>query len=78
MIEMSVGKVPNPGPERRKVGRRWHLCTEEERRAADLAAVRHPAVVELATRCIADFDDERADAAEVVALLKIAIQKNMG
>jgi hypothetical protein len=70
MVEMSVGKVPNPGPERRREGRGWHVCTEEERRATDLAAVRHPFVVELARRCIVDFDEERADAAEIVQYLQ--------
>jgi cell fate regulator YaaT (PSP1 superfamily) len=70
MIEMSAGKSPRPGPDRRRVGGRWHLCTEEERREADLAAVQHPIVAELARLCIVDFDDERADAAEIVRRLQ--------
>ena len=69
MMEMSVGKGPRPGPEKRREGRRWHIFTEIERRAADLAAVKHPIVADLARRCIADYDDERVDAAEMVAAL---------
>ena len=73
MMEMSVGKVPRPGPERRRQGRGWQICTEEERRAADLAAVRHPIIAELVRRCIVDYDDERAPAAEIVANLERAL-----
>lgn len=66
---MSVGKLPRPGPEKRREGRGWHIFTEMERRAMDLAAVKHPIVADLASRCIADYDDERVDAAEMVEAL---------
>ena len=70
MIEMSVGRTPRPGPTRRRQGRGWHHFTEEERRAVDLDAVRHPAVKELARRCILDFDGDRAGAADIAAAVK--------
>ena len=72
MVEMSTGTGPNPGPEMRKEGRRRVGVPEEERRAADLAAVRHPVIAELARRCIVDDDGERADAAEIVERLAAA------
>ena len=67
LIETNTGQIPNPGPAKRKEGRRRVDIPEEERRAADLAAVRHPEVRELASRCIVDYDEERADAAEMLA-----------
>jgi serine/threonine protein kinase len=66
LIETNTGQLPNPGPTKRKEGRRRVDIPEKERRAADLAAVRHPEVWELASRCIVDFDGERADAAEML------------
>jgi serine/threonine protein kinase len=67
LIETNTGQIPKPGPAKRKEGRRRVDIPEEERRAADLAAVRHPEVRELADRCIVDFDQDRADAAEMMA-----------
>eukprot|EP01043_Picozoa_sp_COSAG02_P026519 COSAG02_NODE_1531_length_12086_cov_22.388588_6_plen_81_part_00 len=69
MIEMNVGKVPRPGPARRREGRGWHYFTEEERRVGDLDAMRNPAVEALARRCIVDYDGDRPGAAEIAAAL---------
>lgn len=69
MIEMNVGRAPRPGPSLRREGRGWHHFTEEERRAGDLDAMRHPAVEVLARRCILDFDGDRPGAAEIAAEL---------
>ena len=73
---MGVGEVPNPGPQRGWEGRGWHHFREEERRAADLAAVRHPIVADLARRCLVDYDeyDERAAAAEIATELGRFVQ----
>jgi hypothetical protein len=43
------------------------VIEEEERRADDMAAVRHPDILRLAARCIVDDDRARADAAEMAA-----------
>ena len=40
MVELSSGAPPRPGPELRREGRIRVSVPEEERRAADLAAVR--------------------------------------
>ena len=69
MIEMNVGRIPRPGPERRREGRGWHHFTEEERRAGDLDAVRHPPLKVLARRCIIDYDGDRPAAVEIAAEL---------
>jgi hypothetical protein len=74
MIETNTGQHPKPGPAKRKEGRRRVDIPEEERRAADLASVRHPEVHELVCRCIVDFDEERADAAEMMARCSALIQ----
>ena len=72
LIEVASGRQPNPGPEMR----RRRAVPEEERRAADLAAVRSPEIVELARRCVVDDQDARADATEMVgrcrALVRVA------
>lgn len=65
LIETNTGQTPNPGPAKRKEGRRRVDIPEEERRAADLAAVRHPKVLKLANRCIVNHEPERADAEEM-------------
>ena len=68
--EMSAGQPPNPGPEvRRERGRRV-LVDEVERRADDLAAMRHPRLRALAKMCLADDPDERPTAAELHATVE--------
>ena len=59
MVEMDTGRLPSPGPEHRREGRRRVVVEEEERRAGDIAAVRHPEVRQLAVRCIVDDDRAR-------------------
>jgi hypothetical protein len=48
-----------------KQGRKRIVVDEEDRRAADIAAVRHPQIEVIAKRCIVDDDEDRADAAEM-------------
>lgn len=67
VCEVSTGRRPQPGPPWRQQGRERVAVPEEERRAADLAAVRHETVAALAARCIVDHQDARASAAEMVA-----------
>ena len=66
--EIGSGRCPAPGPEFVREGRRRVTVIEEERRAADIAAVTNAelrtAVVE---RCVVDYSEERADAAQMVA-----------
>jgi len=64
-VELNTGSSPNPGPGVRKQGRRRVMVPEEERRAEDMAAIRHPEIAAIATRCIVDDDEERADAREM-------------
>ena len=66
MLEVNTGRQPNPGPAKRRQGRQRVDVPEEERRADDLAAVRHQEVAELAARCVVDDEALRADAAEIV------------
>ena len=61
LVEMGSGRQPNPGPERR----RRQIVPEEERRAQDMRAVRHPQIADLARRCIVDDEGARATAAEL-------------
>lgn len=69
VVEVNTGRQPNPGPSKRLQGRQRVDVPEEERRADDLAAVRHQEVRELAARCVVDDEASRADAAEIVQLL---------
>jgi serine/threonine protein kinase len=75
IVELSTSKPPAPGPELRRIGRERVAVPETERRAADLAAVRHPEIQALAHLCIVDDEVERAPAAELVrrcrALLEV-------
>ena len=64
-VEMSSGKSPNPGPALRKQGRTRVAVPEEDRRASDIAAVRHEQIKAIARRCIIDDDEQRAPAAEM-------------
>ena len=56
-VELNTGQMPRPGPEARKVGRRREFVAEEERRANDIAAIRHPEISELVQRCIVDDEE---------------------
>ena len=47
--ELSTGKTPNPGPAQRQQGRMRVGVAEEERRADDMAAIRHPEIAEIAS-----------------------------
>ena len=67
-IEMSTREAPNPGPEMVKEGRRRVAVPEEQRRAADIAAVRHGPVSEIVQRSVVDDESERADASALHAL----------
>ena len=67
-VEMSTGKSPKPGPAMRKEGRRRVGVPEEERRAEDMALVRHPEILRIVQRCIVDDDEARADATEMLLL----------
>jgi hypothetical protein len=69
VVEVNTGRQPNPGPSKRLQGRQRVDVPEEERRADDLAAVRHQEVRELAARCVVDDEASRADAAEIVQLI---------
>ena len=62
-IELNTQQDPKPGPELVKQGRRRVVVPEEQRRAADIAAVRHEAVAEIVRRSVVDDESERADAA---------------
>ena len=73
MIEMDTGRLPRPGPE----VRRRRLVPEEERRQEDMAAVRHPEILQLAGRCIVDDESMRADATEMAAAVE-ALQVSHG
>jgi serine/threonine protein kinase len=70
IIEMDSGRQPNPGPEMRRRGRQFMGVPEAERRAADLAAMRHPRLRELAVACIDDAEERRPTAARVLELLQ--------
>ena len=64
VVEMGSGNPPNPGPEMRQ----RLAVPEEERRAADLAAVRHPMILAFARNCIVDNPDDRATAEHMMTL----------
>ena len=66
LAEMSSGKQPSPGPEMRREGGRRVGVPEEERRAADIAAVRHVEVRVVVQRCVVDDPQARATAAEML------------
>ena len=66
-VELNTGKSPNPGPAWRKQGRKRVSVDDEERRAVDIAAVRHPQIDAIAKRCVVDDDADRADAAEMLS-----------
>ena len=72
-IEISTRKAPNPGPEMVKEGRRRVAVPEEQRRAADIAAVRHEAVLEIVQRSVVDDERERADASALHALCTVRL-----
>ena len=57
---MSSGKSPNPGPALRKQGRARVAVPEEDRRASDIAAVRHEQIKAIARLCVVDDDEQRA------------------
>ncbi len=74
-VELNTGRSPNPGPSMRKEGRRRVAVVEEERRADDMATIRHPEISELAKRCIVDDEDERADSAEAVRFCRDLLEQ---
>ena len=65
MVELNTGTQPNPGPAMRQQGRQRLAVPEEERRAADLAAIRDAPIEELVARCVVDDEAARASAAEM-------------
>ena len=64
-VEVSTQRQPNPGPEMQRHGGRRVFVPEEQRRAADIAAVRHPIVAEVVARTVVDDEAARADAADI-------------
>eukprot|EP01043_Picozoa_sp_COSAG02_P067715 COSAG02_NODE_10979_length_1819_cov_1.929070_1_plen_545_part_00 len=64
-VEVSTQRQPNPGPEMQRHGGRRVFVPEEQRRAADIAAVRHPVVAEVVARTVVDDEAARADAADI-------------
>eukprot|EP01046_Picozoa_sp_COSAG06_P022474 COSAG06_NODE_1746_length_8495_cov_5.648761_2_plen_400_part_00 len=74
-VELSAQSQPNPGPETQRLGGRRVLVPEEERRATDIAAVRHPVVAEIAARTVVDDEGARATAAEVHRLCQERLQQ---
>ena len=57
----------------KKVGRQRVAVPEEERRAKDIAAVRHPEIRQIVTRCIVDDDAARATAAAIVKICHLLL-----
>ena len=74
IVELNTGKCPQPGPNKIREGRRRVCVPEEERRADDMAAVRHPEIRQLADRCIVDDEADRASAAEMVVLCRALLE----
>ena len=71
IIEMDSGRQPNPGPEMRRLGPGQFVgVPEAERRATELAAMRHPRLRDLALACIDDAEERRPTAARVLELLE--------
>ena len=64
-VEISTQRQPNPGPEMQRQGGRRVFVPEEQRRAADIAAVRHPFVAEVVGLTVVDDEATRADAATI-------------
>ena len=67
-IEMNIQQAPCPGPELMRQGRRRVVVPEEERRAADIAAVRQDVIAEIVRHCVVDDESQRADAAAIHAI----------
>eukprot|EP01043_Picozoa_sp_COSAG02_P041640 COSAG02_NODE_3468_length_6694_cov_2.962092_4_plen_633_part_00 len=67
-IEMNIQQAPTPGPELMREGRRRVVVPEEERRAADIAAVRQDVISEIVRHCVVDDESDRADAAAIHAI----------
>ena len=57
----------------KKVGRQRVAVPEEERRAKDIAAVHHPEIRQIVTRCIVDDDAARATAAAIVKICHLLL-----
>lgn len=64
-VEINTQRQPNPGPEMQRQGGRRVFVPEEQRRAADIAAVRHPFVAEVVGLTVVDDEAARADAATI-------------
>ena len=64
-VEISTQRQPNPGPEMQRQGGRRVFVPEEQRRAADIVAVRHPFVAEVVKLTVVDDEAARANAATI-------------
>lgn len=67
---ISSGRLPNPGPEARREHGRRVFVPEAERRAGDLAAMRHPELTGIARQCLSDDPNDRKSAPELLLQLK--------
>ena len=77
-IEISSGQQPAPGPELMRLpagGGRRVAVLEEERRAEDIAAVRHPVVAEIVRRSVVDDESARSDASSLHALCTARLEE---
>ena len=70
VAEIGSGRRPNPGPAMRQTGPMvFHAIAEQDRRAGDIAAIRHESLKQLARQLIRHEPADRLSASEAAAAL---------